>query len=203
MKLYYMPGACSLASHIVLEWTGASYDTQRLDHDELKQDAFLRINPAGAVPALALDDRILTQNTAILTYLAGRHPEAQLLGDGTPLGHAEVNRWLGFANSDLHPVFKPLFGATSYLDDDAAVAKTQAHARAILQTLFERVDAQLEGRDWLTGSRSIVDPYIYVMTRWAQAMDIDVSDLRNLQRFAQRMQADASVRKALQDEGLE
>src|SRR5699024_1727233 len=93
MKLYYMPGACSLATHIVLEWIGVPYTTQRLSHDELKQDAFLAVNPAGAVPALDIDGWVLTQNAAILGYLAESHPDAGLAGDGSPRGHAEVNRW--------------------------------------------------------------------------------------------------------------
>lgn len=197
MKLYYMPGACSLATHIVLEWIGARYDTHRLSHDELKQEAFLRVNPAGAVPALALDDRVLTQNAAILTYLAETHPEAQLTGT-TAADRATINHWLGLVNSDMHPAFKPLFGATGYLDDEA----TKAHAKQTVRTQFERIDTQLQGRDWITGTRSIADPYLFVMTRWADMMAIDLSDLAQVARFAEHMNADTSVRAALADEGL-
>lgn len=72
MKLYYMPGACSLGDHIVLEWIGTPYETQKLSRDELKQNAYLHINPAGAVPALDVGGWILTQNAATLNYLADR-----------------------------------------------------------------------------------------------------------------------------------
>lgn len=202
MKLYYLPGACSLASHIVLEWAGTPYETQRLGREEMKEAAYLAVNPAGAVPALEHDGWTLTQNAAILNYLAETNPGAKLGGDGTPKGHAEVNRWLGFVNSDLHPAFKPLFGTTGYLEDDTVIEKTKAHARAMVRTLFERADAHLQKNDWLAGSRSIADAYFFVMVRWAQALKIDISDLAGVSRFAERMAADPGVAKALADEGL-
>jgi glutathione S-transferase len=202
MKLYYMPGACSLADHIVLEWIGRPYETQKLSHDELKTPEYLRINPAGAVPALENDGLVLTQNAAILNYLADKFPEAGLGGDGTPEGRAVVNRWLGIVNSDMHPTFKPLFGGTAYLEDDAAIQKTKENAKAGLRTRFEMLEAQLEGRDWLAGTRSIADPYLYVLLRWARGMKIDLSGLDNLARFIERMEADAGVQKVLAEEGL-
>lgn len=204
MKLYYMPGACSLAAHIVLEWIGKPYETQRLSHEDLKKDDYLKINPLGAVPALELHDgRVLTQNAAILNYLAETHADAKLGGDGTPWARAEVNHWLGFVNSDMHPAFKPLFGATRYLEDKDVIEKTKGHARRTLRSLFEHVNAGLEGRDWLAGTRSIADPYLFVMLRWAKAMKVDLSGLENAEKFHGRMLADAAVKKALHAEGLE
>ncbi len=202
MKLYYSPGACSLADHIVLEWTGQPYRAQRVTREQRKQPEFLKINPAGAVPVLEEDGWLLTQNAAILNYLADRFPESGVGGDGTPQSRAEVNRWLAFVNSDMHPAFKPLFGATAYLEDEALIEKTKADARAKLRGMFERVDAQLAGKDWLTGSRSIADPYLFVLIRWAKANEIDLSGLDGVERFFAHMQADAGVRKALQEEGL-
>ena len=111
----------------------------------------------------------LTQNSAILNYLADTFPDARLGGDGTPKGRAEVNRWLAFVNSDMHPEFKAFFGATAYLEDAATIEKTQQHAREVLRSQFERVDGQLAGREWLVGSRSIADPYLFVVLRWAKA----------------------------------
>src|SRR5699024_6249835 len=118
-----------------------------------KQDAFLAVNPAGAVPALDVDGWILTQNTAILNYLADKYPEAGLNGDGSLHSRTEVERWLGFINSDLHPAYKPLFGATGYLEDAAAIDRTKARARQTIRTLLQRVDAQLADSDWIAGSR--------------------------------------------------
>ena len=202
MKLYCMPGACSLADHIALEWTGQPYDIHKLSHDDLKKEEFLKINPLGAVPALQLQDRVLTQNAAILNYLADSYPEARLGGDGTPESRAEVNRWLGFLNADVHPAFAPLFGGTTYLDDDKAIEETKENAKRKLRGHFERADNQLDGKDWLTGTRSIADPYLFVVTRWAKAMKIDLSGLGSLQRFFDNMHGDAGVKRALEAEGL-
>jgi glutathione S-transferase len=200
MKLYYSPGACSLADHIVLEWIGQPYEAQKVTREQRASAEFKQINPAGAVPVLEQDGWRLTQNAAILNYLADTYPDAKLGGDGTPKGRAEVNRWLAFVNSDVHPAFKPLFGSTAYLDDAAAVEKSKTHARSMLRTLFERADAQLAGRDWIAGSRSIADPYLFVVLRWARGQNVDLSGLDNLARFFARMESDAAVQKVLKEE---
>ena len=202
MKLYYSPGACSLADHIALEWIGKPYETVRLSRDDRKAPAYLKINPAGAVPSLDDDGWVLTQNAAILNYLADRFPDARLGGDGTPKSRAQINQWLAFVNSDVHTAFKPLFGALAYLEDDAMVEKAQDDARQKIRGLLARTDAQLAGKDWLTGTRSIADPYLYVMTRWAKANNVDLSGLDNLARFSARLEGDAGVAKVLKEEGL-
>ena len=201
MKLYYLPGACSLADHIVLEWIGKPYEASAVPRDQLKKE-FLKINPNGAVPALDVDGWILTQNTAILNYLADESPESGLGGDGSAKSRAEINRWLAFVNADLHPTFKPLFGATAYLEDESAIEKTKEAARKNLRGLFEKANTQLEGRDWLSGSRSIADPYLYVVSRWARSMKLDLSGFDNLAGFITRFESDSAVIKVLKDEGL-
>ncbi len=200
MKLYYSTGACSLADHIVLEWIGQPYEAQRVSREERAGADYRRINPSGAVPALVQDGWVLTQNAAILNYLADSFPEAGLGGDGTPKGRAEVNRWLAFINSDVHPAFKPLFGATAYLGDADAIEKSKDFARKSLRMLFERADAQLAGRDWIAGQRSITDPYLFVTLRWARGQQVDLSGLDNLAKFSARMEADPAVQKVLRVE---
>jgi glutathione S-transferase len=202
MKLYYSTGACSLADHIVLEWIGAPYEAVRVSREERGEAWFRALNPAAAVPVFEQDGWVLTQNAAILNFLADRFPAANLGGDGTPEGRAEVNRWLAFVNADVHPAFKPLFGATAYLDDAAIIEKTKAHARESLRGLFERADAQLAGRDWIAGSRSIADPYLYVVARWAKGQRVDLAGLDNLARFVARMEGDPAVTRVLREEGL-
>ena len=202
MKLYTSPGACSLADHIALQWTGAPFEAQVVSREQRRQPDFLALNPDGAVPVLQNGDWVLTQNAAILNYIADKFPEAKLGGDGSPESRAEVNRWLAFVNSDLHPAFKPIFGSTSYLGDQAFIEKSQNNARKQLRGLFERADAQLAGKDWLTGARSIVDPYLFVVTQWAKKTGVDLSGLDNLARFDARMAADPGVQAALKAEGL-
>ena len=186
----------------MLEWIGQPYEAVEVSREARKAPAYLAINPAGAVPALDDDGWVLTQNAAILNYLADRFPESGLGGDGTPRSRARINQWLGVANADIHPAFHPYFGSTAYLEDPALIARTQQVAGVKLRGLFERVDAQLDGRDWITGDRSIADPYLFVVTRWAKAVHVDLSGLHHLERFFQAMLADAGVHAALVQEGL-
>lgn len=202
MKLYYMPGACPLAAHIVLEWTGAPHEAVQVARDALKGPEYLALNPLGVVPTLQTDDGVITENSGILTYLAELHPEAGLEGDGSAMAKAQVYSWLGFVNSDMHPAFKPIFGATAYLGDEAMVEKSHADARTRLRRMFEIVDGQLKGRDWIAGSRSLADPYLYVMIRWAKGVGVDLSGLDEVARFDAKMEADAGVQRALKAEGL-
>lgn len=203
MKLYCMPGACSLGDHIALEWIGADYEVEVLSHDALKGD-YLKVNPSGAVPALKLDDgTILTQNIAILDYLSRLKPEASLEGDGSPVSRAKVLRWLGFLNSDVHKNFSPLFGAARYVSGEAAQADLKAKAIERIKRQLAILDTQMGEGHWLVDNRrSIADPYLYVLLRWAHALKIDVSPYANLDRFFRHMEADAGVQKALKAEGL-
>ncbi|PXV61714.1 glutathione S-transferase [Dyella jiangningensis] len=202
MKLYYLPGACSLSDHIVLEWIGQPYEIHRVAREELGSPDYLRLNPSGTVPVLQEPDGwTLTENVAILNYLADKFPLAGLGGEGAR-GRAEVNRWLAFLNSDLHPLFKPVFRPERFIDDEACQEKLRAKSLQRLRPYFERLDAQLHGRDWLTGTRSFADPYLFVVLRWAMAKGVDLSGLDQLARFHQRMMEDAGVKAAMQQEGL-
>jgi len=201
MKLYTSPGACSLADHIALQWTGAPYEAQIVSRDDRQQPWYRALNPAGAVPVLQNGDWTLTQNAAILNYIADKFPAAKLGGDGSPEGRAEVNRWLGFLNADVHPAFHPLFGSTGSLGAEAE-AKAKEQAMGKLRGYFQRADAQLAGKDWLTGSRSIADPYLFVVTQWAKQLGVDLSGFDNLAGFDKRMAADPGVQTAMKDEGL-
>jgi len=200
MKLYYMPGACSLADLIVLQWAGMPHERVRMDLASLKSPGYLAINAGGTVPLLEEGDFRLTENVAILGYLADLNPHAQLIGDGTPRGRAEVMRWLGFLNSDVHKAFKPIFTPGRFLADPAFAEALASTARVHVREYLERLDAQLAGRDWLTGQRSIADPYLFVILRWAFGKNVDMRGLENLARFADRMNADAGVRAALDSE---
>ena len=203
MKLYSKPGACSTADHIALQWTGQPFEVELLDKDTLKAPAFLAINPAGSVPVVVDGDFVLTQNAAIMGYIADTYPQAGLTGDGSPKQRAEATRWLSFVNSDLHPAFKPLFGPGNFLEDDTQFDALRATARKRLRGLFERADAQLADRPWLAGFRSFADPYLYITLRWAQGANVDIAGMEHLAAFRQRMEADAGVQAALDAEGLD
>ena len=204
MKLYTKPGACSLADHIALEWTGQPYEVEVLATPEaLKAPAFLAINPAGAVPAVVDGDFVLTQNAAIMGYIADSRPDAALAGDGSARQRAEATRWLAFVNSDVHPAYTPLFAPAAFHADAAEHEALKVAARARLRGIYARADRQLDGRQWLAGFRSFADPYLYVTLRWADALGVDLSGLDNLAAFRQRMDADPGVQAALRAEGLD
>ena len=204
MKLYTLPGACSLADHIALIWAGLPFQVQVMDHAALKSPEYLALNPAGAVPALEDGGWVLTQNAAILHYISDKAPAAGLDGGSDARTRAEVNRWLAFVNADLHPQYYPLFGGTKYLEDETAITRTQQNARGKLKSLYQLLNNRLAQHDWLGGTprASIADAYAYVTVRWARMLQLDLAGMDALTRFEQRMQADPAVQAALKAEGL-
>lgn len=202
MKLYTKPGTCSTADHIALQWTGQPFEVKVMSATELKSPEFLAINPAGAVPAIQDGDFVLTQNAAIMGYIADTHPQAQLAGDGSAQQRARAARWLSFVNSDVHPAFSPLFAPGKFIGDESLYGAVKEAARRRLRGLFETADRQLEGKQWIAGFRSFADPYLYITLRWASNVGVDLTGLDQLAAFRQRMESDAGVRAALDAEGL-
>lgn len=201
MKLYYMPGACPLATHIVLEWLGVDYESEAVPRDQLKQPEFLVLNPVGSVPVLTDGQLVLTQSSAILEYLAEKYPEAGLMPDEIK-ARADTRRWLAFVNADLHKAFSLVFGKAGYTSDPDAQALLVKGGTAKAMQLFAILDKQLEGKEWVTGTRSIVDPYLYTIINWAKRLEMDLSSVPNIEAFHQRMNADAGVQAALKAQGL-
>lgn len=202
MKLYTKPGACSTADHIALQWAGIAFEYHVLTAEDMKAPAYLAVNPGGTVPAVVDGDFVLTQNAAIMGYIADSAPQAGLAGDGSIRQRAEAQRWLSFVNSDLHPAFKPLFGPGRFVSDASHYDDVRDTARKRLRSLYEQADARLQGHDWLAGFRSFADPYLYITLRWAARTGVDLSGLANLAAFQARMDADPGVQAALKAEGL-
>ncbi|HBZ48243.1 MAG TPA: glutathione S-transferase [Stenotrophomonas sp.] len=203
MKLYSKPGACSTADHIALQWTGQPFEVELLDKDTLKAPAYLAINPAGSVPTIVDGSFGLTQNAAIMGYIADSYPQAGLGGDGSPQQRAEANRWLAFVNSDVHPAFSPLFAPAKFIADDSQYDAIRDAARKRLRGLFETANRQLADKPWLAGFRSYADAYFYITLRWAAGAKVDLTGLDNLAAFKTRMEADTGVQAALKAEGLQ
>ena len=196
--LYYAPGACSLAPHIVLEWIGAPYEAVKVG---LGSDELLAVNPAGAVPTLREDDGwLLSQAGAILDYLAQKHPEAGLGGGDSLRGRAETHRWSAFLTSDMHAAFWPIFLPHRYTTDNSEAAK-QAVVRAghaLVRKQLGHLNSHLEGREWMLGSRSVIDAYAFPMIRWAiKMLPEGVKGYDNVQALHDRIAADEAVQKVL------
>jgi len=202
MKLYTKPGACSTAVHIDLCWTAQPFEVEVMDAERMKAPDFRALNPSGSVPVLVDGDFVLTQNAAIVGYIADRFPAAGLAGDGSARQRAEATRWLSFVNSDLHPAFRPLFVPGAFIADPAQHAALAATTRERLRGLYQAADARLGQEQWLAGFRSFADPYLFVTLGWAERLGVDLAGLEQLAAFRQRMHADAGVQRALKAEGL-
>ena len=201
--LYYAPGACSLAVHIVLEWIGEPYEAVKVDQHA---PDYRRINPAGAVPALDYGgSKPLTQAAAILQYLAAKAPAADLLGDSTPEATAELQRWASFLTGDLHPAFFPLFmpGRYTVSKDPQAFDDVRSAGATLIETKLALLEAQLGGNEWLVGGkRTIVDAYATPMLNWAAAKLPDgLAPYPALKAHHERMLSDPAVMKVMADEG--
>jgi glutathione S-transferase len=194
MKLYLTLGACSLADHIAMQEAGLVFDRVRVDlqtkHTEDGGD-FNEVNPKSYVPALVLDDgQLLTENVAILNWVAERAPKLALGGE---LGRIRLIEMLAFIATELHKPFIRCFFPTS----DAEKQVTEE----IIRKRLGFVAGRLEG-DYLFGSEfSVADAYLYVMLRWAQMKQLDLPE--PLQAFVHRIEARPAVRLALQHEGVD
>lgn len=200
--LYYSPGACSLAPHIVLEWIGKPYEGVKV---KIGSKELTSVNPVGAVPALEEDDGwILTQAAAILDYLTNKHPEADL-GSGAGLREkAEYHRWSAFLTSDLHASFWPVFMPKRYTTDqsEAAIKAVKDAGLVLAAKQIGVLNEHLEGREWMlgegTGKRSVIDAYAFPMIRWgASLLPNGLKDFPNVQALFDRLSADPVVQKVL------
>ncbi|MGB3272587.1 MAG: glutathione transferase GstA [Xanthobacteraceae bacterium] len=199
MKLYYSPGACSLSPHIALLEAGIPHETVKVDLKAKKLAGggdFLKVNPKGQVPVLVLDDgEQLTEGPVIVQVIADKAGDGKLAPANGTRERYRLQEWLNFLTSELHKNFSPLFQPA--LGDDA-----KAFFRDRLAGKFKYVDEKLAGKDYLMGAFSVADGYLYVMLRWAEAMKLDLSALKNLAAFKARMAARPKVQEALKSEGL-
>lgn len=147
LKLYYLPGACSLVPHTALEWIGVDFDAQAVDHTVIKSPEYLALNPNGQVPLLQEGSWTLTQNVAILDYLNDVYPQAKLYGSGDARAVARAREWLAFLNADLHKAFSLIFGAARFSEDESVQNAVRQAAGAQALTLLARADrARLSDR---------------------------------------------------------
>ena len=168
MKLYVMPGSCALACHIALEWAVAAYELEVLTRDALRSEPFLAVNPKAKVPALVLDEKdVITEAQAVLLLVADLFPDARLAPPASDLvRRARLNETLSELTSEVHPAFGPLFAPSRYAAEPRCEETVKRAAYARVDACFVRLDAALEGKDWLLGERSVADPYLYALSRW-------------------------------------
>lgn len=208
-RLYYSPGACSLAVHIVLEEIGLPYEVElrsARDGEGTTTPDYLAINPKGRVPALTgVDgDTVLTEVLAILLFLARSHPAARLLPDD-PAGEARVLEWLGWLSVDLHGIgYGQLWRAHRFVEDPALEDAVQAKGRVNIMAAYGHIEQRLaDGRTWAVAGRySVVDPYLLVFWLWGRRVGFAMEDWPHWSRLMERVLARPAVLRVLAREGL-
>jgi glutathione S-transferase len=201
LTLYYAPGACSMAAHIVLEESGEKYQAQKVDlaGGEQRTEAYLKINPQGRVPALRLDSgEALAENTAILPYLGKRFG----LWPEDPVAEAKALSLIGFFAASVHPAHAHIGRPERYATDPAAHPALRETGRKAFHGYLQQIDRILAGREWLSDSYSVLDPYGFVFYTWGVRRELPMNELKNYTAFKDRMLQRPAVRRVVEDEKI-
>jgi glutathione S-transferase len=200
MKLYYLTGGCSMASNIALREAGLQFELVKVDR-RTKRTAdgldFNEVNPKGYVPALKLDNgQVLTENVAVLQYIADRNPAAKLAPPAGTLERYRLIEWLSFISSEVHKAFSPLF------HQDLAEA-VKEYARKNLTTRLDYLERVMAGKTFAIGEQfTVADAYQFVVLGWAAHVKIDLGQWPQLKRHGERVGTRPHVIEALKSEGL-
>ena len=203
-KLYYAPGACSLASHIALEEIGVPYETQKLNlaEGDQRKPEYLRLNPRGRVPTLVVDGEPITENVGILTYLGGGHPQAGIWPKKT-WDQSKLVSTLAWLSNTVHTTYAHLVRPERYAEDDAAREAIKAKARASYEGYLREIDGLLNGHKWAIANQyTVADGYLLVFYRWGNRQKMPVRELKNYSALVDRVLARKAVQKVMQDEGI-
>ena len=201
MKLYYSPGSCSLAAHILLNEINVDFDLERVDlktHKTEKGADYYEINPKGYVPALEINPGlILTENVAVLPFIA-QHDAGQDLIPPSGLGRAKVLEWLGYLNSELHDEYAVFF-------DPKITEDEKVRGYATIDKMLKYIDDYLakSDYDYLVNDRfGPADAYLFVLTNWSKVIHHDLTPFTNIVALRNKVAERQSVQIAMRDEGL-
>lgn len=208
-RLYYSPGSCSTAAHIVLEEVGASFELQRvpLEHGGAQAADFLAVNPKGRVPALAIDGEpnVLTELPAILLYLARRHASSRMLPDDS-LDEARCVEWLAWLAGWVHGMgYGALWRPERFVESSDHYAAVQANGRHLIESAYLQIERRLaDAGSWaMPCGYSIVDPFLLVLYRWGTRIGLPMLDSCPAWRsLVRQMLERPAVKKVLLHEGL-
>jgi glutathione S-transferase len=200
MKLYYSPGACSLAPHIVLREAGLPFSLEKVDtstHKTAQGVDYYTINPKGQVPVLEIEDgERLSEGPIVAQYVADQAKNTDLMPAAGTKARYRVMEWQNYVTSELHKSFTPLFNPAVNAEAKGVIAEN-------LKKKYRWVSTQLEGREYLTGSTfTVADAYLFTVSGWAKHVGLDLSDLSHLQKFLSRVAARPAVKEAMRAEGL-
>jgi len=200
MKLYFTPGACSLAPHIGLREAGYQFDLEQVDLATKKTKSgadYTKVNGKGYVPALQLDNgEVLTEAPIILQYIADQKPESGLVPKAGTMERYRTQEWLNFVTSELHKGLGALFNPKTP-EDYRPVAIERINTR------LDFLAKQLDGKPYLMGDRfSAPDAYLFTVLSWTPHLKISLDKWPNLGAYLGRVAARPQVQAALKAEGL-
>ena len=201
LTLFYAPGACSIAAHIVLEEGGEGYEPRRVDlaKGEQRSEAYLKIHPQGRVPALLLDSgEPLTENTAILPYLGKRFG----LWPTDATEEARALSTIGFLAASVHPAHAHVSRPERYASDSSVFPALQEMGRKTFHGYLQQIDARLAGREWMGPQYSVLDPYAFTFYTWGVRRELPMAELKAYGAFRDRMLARPAVQRVVEDEKL-
>jgi glutathione S-transferase len=197
MKLYFTSGACSMASNIALREAGIPFEMSKVDKRTKRVDGveFVTINPKGYVPALRLDDgQVLTENVAVLQYIADLNPAAKLAPPAGTMERYRLQEWLSFINSEVHKAFTPLFSPE-------ATEETKTYARNNLAKRLAYLEGALGDNKYLMGDQfTVADAYLFTVLGWGTHVGVDIGP--KLKSYVDRVRARPHVIEAMTAEGL-
>ncbi|MDB6158554.1 MAG: glutathione S-transferase [Gammaproteobacteria bacterium] len=197
MKLYYTTGACSMASNIALREAGIPFEMSKVDKRTKRVDGveFVTINPKGYVPTLRLDDgQVLTENVAVLQYIADLNPAAKLAPPAGTMERYRLLEWLSFINSEVHKAFSPLFSSE-------ATEETKTYARNYLAKRLAYLEGALGDNKYVMGDQfTVADAYLFTVLGWGAHVGVDIGP--KLKSYVDRVRARPQVIEAMTAEGL-
>jgi glutathione S-transferase len=199
LTLYYAPGACSMAAHIVLEESGEKYQPKKVDlaGGEQRSEGYLKLNPQGRVPVLGLDDGTpLAENTAILPYLGKRFG----LWPKGDLAESKALSLIGFFAASVHPAHAHVGRPERYATDPSAHANIKDIGLKTFHNYLKQVDGMLAGREWFSDQYSVLDPYGLVFYTWGVRRELPMAELKNYTAFKDRMLKRPAVQRVVEDE---
>jgi glutathione S-transferase len=199
LGLYYAPGACSMAAHIVLEESGEKYEPIKVDlaGGEQRTEAYLKINPQGRVPVLRLDTgEPLAENTAILPYLGKRFG----LWPADATGEAKALSMIGYFAGSVHPAHAHVGRPERYTADQSAYPGIKEMGLKTFHGYLKQIDGKLAGREWLGDKYSVLDPYGFVFYTWGVRRELPMAEMKNYTAFKDRMLKREAVQKVAADE---
>jgi glutathione S-transferase len=197
MLLYFSPLACSMASRVALYEADARAEFSEVD-PKLKRtlagEDFLAVNPLGLVPTIRTDEgQVLTENAAILQYIADRFPEAKL-APGEGMARSRLHQWLSFIGTELHKaLFVPLFDPKMPEDVKARILEKG-------DSRLKFLDQYLSGREFLLDQFSVADAYLFTVLNWHIATPVKIATWPAVQGYYDRLKQRASIARALSEE---